>query len=312
VQRADRLLILTRGAGAARVVAALLVPASCAQVLEIPDEPELSRGAWSCLDETSALALLPAPLASRAVVRVQACDFVRGCATKVTGLTARVCQKKSLDCGAPVVLDLVDTDGLFTFDVPTSAGGFDGYLDVSSSTELCTNPSFGDDGPTLCALAPGCDLASPDDRCRTPLYARALLFFNPPITTDSAEPLTLPLIASSSLPSWARAAGAELDPGKGNMLVSATDCDGAPAAGVTYRVPSDPDPAVALYVREGGPSDALETDGSGVGALLGVPEGYAAVAAYNAAGVQLGALAVQAAPLTVTYAALGPASRSAP
>jgi hypothetical protein len=312
VQRADRLLNLTRGAGVARVAATLLGLAGCAEVLAIPEDPELSSGAWRCLGETSALSLLPAPVASRAVVRVQACDFARGCSTKVTGLRARVCQKKALGCGEPVALDLVDSEGLFTFEVPTPAGGFDGYLDVSSATELCTNPSFGDNGPTLCALSPGCDTALPDDRCRIPLYAHALLFFNPPITTDSAEPLTLPLIPSTALPSWARAAGAELDPTRGNLLVSATDCEGAPAAGVTYRVAPDPEQAVELYVREGEPSDALETDDSGVGALLGVPEGYAAVAAYNADDVQLGALAVQAAPLTVTYAALAPSAGAAP
>jgi hypothetical protein len=312
VQRADRLLTLTPGAGAAHVAATLLLLAGCAEVLEIPDDPELSPGSWSCLGETSALSLLPAAVTSSAVVRVQACDFVRGCATKVTGLTARVCQKRALDCAEPVALDLVDTDGSFSFDVPTPAGGFDGYLDVSSATELCTNPSFGESGPALCALSPGCDPALPDERCRIPLYAHALLFFNPPITTDSAEPLTLPLIPSTALSRWARAAGAELDPGKGNMLVSATDCDGMPAAGVTYRVAPDPGQTVELYVRDGEPSGALETDGSGVGVLLGVPAGHTAVAAYDAADVQLGALAVQAAPFSVTYAALAPASRAAP
>jgi hypothetical protein len=327
VRRADRLLILSPGAGAARslpiqgrpgaapsasVLATLVVFVGCAEVLEIPDDPELAPGSWSCLGETNALPLLPAPVASRALVRVQACDFVRGCETKVTGLSARVCQKESLACADPVALDLVDEGGLFTFDVPTGAGGFDGYIDVSSATELCTNPSFGADGLTLCALSPGCDPAQPDDRCRTPLYAHALLFFNPPITGDRVEPLTLPLIPLAALPSWARTAGATLDASKGNLLISASDCDGAPAEGVTYQIDTDPERAAGLYVRDGEPSTAPATDASGVGAFLGVPEGHAEVSAYNAAHLQVGAVALQAAPFTVTYGALAPTSLAAP
>jgi hypothetical protein len=328
VQRADRLRIPSFDAGAlstpariqrgatpaarwatprASITAALLAAAGCADVLEIPDDPELAPGAWSCLAETSALPLLPvATLPSSARVLVQACDFVRGCETKVTGLTARLCQKHSGACADPVLLDLVDEDGLFTFDVPTPPGGFDGYLDVSSASELCTNPAFGEDGPTLCALAPGCNPALPDARCRTPLYAHALLFFNPPITNDTREPLILRLIPSAALPAWARAAGVALDPGQGNLLVSAVDCDGEPAAGVTYQLDPAPEHAAELYVRDAEPSTVPATDSGDIRAFLGVPEGYTQVSAYNAAHLQIGAIALQSAPFSVTYGALSP------
>jgi hypothetical protein len=319
LSRADRLLILSPGAArlircrcGALVLATLVVSEGCAEVLEIPDDPELSPGSWSCLSRTSALSLLPAPVTSRALVRVQACDFVRGCDTKVTGLSARVCQKQSLACSDPVALDLADEAGLFTFDVPTGTDGFDGYIDVSSETELCTNPAFGADALALCALAAGCEPAQPDDRCRIPLYAHALLFFNPPITHDSVEPLTLPLIPLAALPAWARTAGATLDPSKGNLLISASDCRGDPAAGVTYQIDNDPENVAELYVRDGEPSTAPETDASGVGAFLGVSEGSAEVSAYNAAHLRVGTVALRAAPFTVTYGALAPAWLGAP
>lgn len=277
--------------------------AACAQLLDIPDDPEVV-GRWRCLSEPQPI---PVPLATTAQVQVQACNFVENCTTKVAGLRARLCWQPDVYCTNPVAEGIVDVEGLLTFSVPTPLQGFEGYLEVIPETALCTDPVFRDFGPLLCGLAPGCNPETPDDRCRVPVYARALLFFNPPIFNDTPQPTRLPLIPAAAIPTLLQAAGAELDPTTGNLFITALDCDGQPAAGVTYSIRQNPERVTQLYVHEGLPNtDDLETDDSGIGGFFGVPAGFANVTGFNEDRVVVGETGVYAAPFTMTYTAIRP------
>jgi hypothetical protein len=290
---------------AASCLLILLAFAGCAEVLDIPEDPALV-GRWRCL---GAGAPAPVPLATNAVVQVQACDFIDNCATPVTGLTARLCAQRNVGCTNPLKEDIFDTngDGLLTFDVPTMPKGFNGYLEVTSTTALCTGDAFGDFGPMLCGLLPGCDPAAPDQRCQAPVYARAMLFFNPPISQEVSAPLQLPLIPTVEIPAMLGAAGAQLNPGTGNLFITALDCDGVPASGVTYGMAEHQESVTQLYMHGGLPNKTdLVTDESGVGGFLGVPGGFAYVTAYNENLEVVGETSVQTAPFTMTYTAIAP------
>lgn len=278
----------------------------CAELIDLPDSVELvEAGPWSCLDS---LAQATAPSETSASVRVQACDFINNCATTVTGLQARVCAKRDVGCTNPIASGLTEQDGLFDFEVPTGESGFDGYLEVSSGVDLCTNTEvFGSAGPMLCGLSPSCNPETPDENCQVPTYARALLFFNPPIVGDAIAPLPLPLLSTAGLPAVIEAAGASMDPASGNLFITAIDCDGAPAAGVTYSIGQHQEEVTQLYVDSGVVSDTiLETDSSGIGGFVGVPPGFAEVTGYNSDFERVGEIGVQSAPFTMTYSALVP------
>ena len=286
--------------------------AGCAHVLDIPDDPELvATGPWRCLGEPQPT---PVPAASSALVEVIACDLVTKCKTRVTGLSARLCARPDTDCDSPLSVDIVDEGGLLSFTVPTPLVGFDGYLEVTSASELCTNPSLGELGPVLCGLSPACDTEAPDAACEVPLYARALLFFNPPIVSDTSEPLSLPLLPSTAIPTLAAAAHAGApDPTAGHLFITALDCDSEPAAGVSYRIDRDQDRVTPLYPAEAVPNDtAVETDGSGIGGFLGVPAGLVRVTGNNAELREIGAISAFAAPSTVSYTFLAPGAAASP
>lgn len=284
---------------------------ACAAIVDFPDAPELVTRAelaedagWSCLARPPRART---PDAAVAHVRVQACDALRGCLAPLTGLTARVCSKLDADCVNPLLADLSDVSGTFEFDVPTADAGFSGYLQVSAELEPCTSPLFGEAGPLLCALAPQCPPRAPDASCSVPLYARALLFFNPPITADLPEPVRLSLLSSAALPGLLRAAGSGFDPTLGNLLVSGNDCAGSPAAGIRYELSDSQSAITQLYMDNGVLSDATDaTDATGIGAFAGVPVGFLSVAAYNRAGARVGGIGVQVAPGAISYVTLGP------
>jgi hypothetical protein len=285
----------------------------CAAIVDFPDDPQLVTHAelpddpgWGCLARPPAART---PGAAVAHVRVQACDALRGCLAPVTGLTARVCSKLDADCVSPLLADLSDVSGTFEFDVPTADAGFSGYMEVSAPLEPCTSPLFGEAGPLLCALAPHCDPQAPDASCSVPLYARALLFFNPPITADLPEPVVLSLLSSAAMPGLVRAAGSDFDPTLGNLLVGANDCAGSRAAGIRYELSDSQSPITQLYMENGVLSNATDaTDATGIGAFAGVPAGFLSVAAYNRAGARVGGIGVQVAPGAISYVTLGPAN----
>ncbi len=285
-----------------------LLPVGCEPTLDLPSDPfyEPEDSPWGCLDQMTDSA--PRPEQATATARVYACDFISNCAFPVTGLSARVCSKRDVGCTNPIVDDVTDVDGLIEVPLPTGVSGFDGYLEVVAPAARCTDTdTFGDASSVLCGLAPECDPESPDDRCLVPTYARSLLFFNPPVRSDFEAPMVLPLLSSAGLPSVVQAAGASLDPTAGNLFITAMDCQGAPAAGVTYSIEQHQDQVTQLYMDSGVVSDTvLQTDESGVGGFVGVPPGFAEVVGYNEDLDRVGEIGVQAAPFTMTYSALVP------
>lgn len=284
--------------------------AGCGQILDIPREPVLAPpGPWRCLSAATPMPVTP-PKAT-AIVRVQPCNFIANCTTGVSGLTARLCDKRDVGCLNPRLVNLTEADGEFRFEVPTVGGGFAGYLAIDSPAALCTDTAaFGAvAGKVLCDLvAPKCVVATPDDRCATKMYATAMLFFNPPILNDIETPLPLQMFPVSGLPSVLAAAGLEIEPTGGNLLIQAVDCDGRPAAGVTFGIEQFGDQVHPLYVENGIVSSvAGGTDSAGLGGFVGVPPGFVSVTGHNAEGAVIGAVGVQSAPSVLTYTTLAPA-----
>lgn len=287
----------------------LLSLTGCSEILDIPADPQLvETGPWRCLNQPAATA--PAAQAAQAQVRVQACDFITDCTTNAGGLTASVCDKRDVGCNSPRSTGITDVNGELRFQVPTAGGGFDGYLRVQSRLAYCTDAeAFGAvAGPVLCGLAaPQCDLAMPDVRCSVPVFAPAMLFFNPPIQRDVEEPLPLQLFPFSGLPAVISAAGIELTPGAGALFIQALDCDGAPAAGVSYEISQHQEAVSPLYVNNGVISKSVtRTDSTGVGGFVGVPPGFVSVIGYNSDMVPIGEIGVQTAASLLTYSALFP------
>lgn len=282
----------------------------CADVLDIPGDPKLvATGPWRCLRQPT-LPVTMAPTVAQATVRVHACDFISDCTTAATGLTAKLCDKKDVGCNSPRLSGITDTNGDFHFEVPTAAGGFNGYLLVDSGVASCTDSAVfgGVAGSVLCSLvAPDCDLAAPDARCYTKIFAPAMLFFNPPIVGDSPAPLPLQLFPTSGLPSVLAAAGVAVDPTAGNLFIQAFDCDGRPAADVTYEIGQYRNEVSSLYVTNGiVTTSASHTDATGVGGFVRVPPGFVSVVGYTSDSVAIGEIGVQSAASTLTYSALFP------
>jgi hypothetical protein len=301
---------LSRAFALGRCAPCALVLASCGQVLDIPNDPQLvPTGPWRCLKQPAAPAQ-QTPVAAQAQVRVQACDFITACTTTVSGLTAQLCDKVDVGCITPRLSGLSDVHGEFRFQVPTAGSGFDGYLLVTSPVASCTDTAaFGNvAGPVLCgAVAPQCNLSAPDKNCMLSLFAPALLFFNPPIVSDVAQPLPLQLFPSAGLPSIIQAAGIQLDPNSGNLFIQALDCDGNPAPDVSYTIAQNAGKASPLYVNNGVVSSTFtRTDSTGIGGFVGVPPGFVSVLGLNGDSVPVGQIGVQAVSSTLTYSVLLP------
>jgi hypothetical protein len=298
--------------------ATLISLGACASLLDIPDEPVvIPDGPWSCLGKPAkASAVSSATQPETATVRVHACNFVStNCASAVTDLTATLCDKRDVNCIAPIQVGIRDTVGDLSFQVPTGGPlgtGFDGYLKVTAPSALCTNQALFGADQTACLLAPTCDPLLPDDKCKIPVFTPGLLFFNPGIKADVREPINLSLIPTTATFSLLQAAGSRsADPNTGFVFVTALDCDGKPASGATLGIsPLPPMPVGTLYLANGIVSaSAVETDASGIGGILGVPTGFVRVSARAPHAIdnpEIGSVGVQVAPSSVTYVTVAP------
>jgi hypothetical protein len=296
--------------GATRPILLLLIGLpSCAEILDIPTDLELApAGPWGCL-ETPAEPRVPST--ATATVRFRACDFISNCTLPVTGLRARLCDKLDVGCNNPRLTDIVDTGGELVFDVPTGVRGFDGYLEVSTELARCYDTSvFGDAAQgLLCQLAPECDLAAPTAACDVPTYSPVLWFFNPPVIGDIEEPIPLQLYPSAALPVVVAAAGGTLAPGTGSVFMTAIDCNGQPAPGVTLDIAEYQNEAESLYFDSGVISNtASETDSSGIGGFIRIPPGFVEITGLNRNAAPVAEVGVQAHPTFVTYTVLAPSS----
>ncbi len=298
------------------IVALASLPA-CAEVLDVPDEPRLV-GPWSCLSATeSPVASEPQPIAverATAQVHIQACNFVStNCGEHVTGLSAALCSKKDVNCNNPLVSGVHDVDGMLTIEVPTdNATGFDGFVSIAMPTAKCTDEkTFGPTARSLCSIASHCDPSSSATDCDVPIFAPALLFFNPPLKAEPPAPVPLPLVPTAAVQPLIEAAGGTFDPMTGYLFMGATDCAGQPASGVHYALSRDEGISTDLYLDDGVISNTSNvTDASGLGGFLGVPPGFISVSASvlspQRETTTIGEVGVQVARFTITYATLTP------
>jgi hypothetical protein len=289
----------------------LLLGVGCASIVEFPEDPELvaqaaleAAPAWQCSTQPPET---PSATPISARVRARACDALRGCSAPVTELRARVCSKIDVDCSSPLLEDLQAVDGVFEFDVPMTSAGFAGYLEVSSSAEPCTSPTFGEASPLVCSLAPHCNPEAADDSCDVPIYPRFLHFFNPPITEDVAEPVILRLLPMAGMLGILGATGGSFDATNGILIVTARDCDGGPLAGIRFELDQAQLPVTQVYMADGVLSRASDaTDASGIGGFVGVARGYSNIVAYTESGERMGGVGVQIAPASITNVTLTP------
>jgi hypothetical protein len=292
-----------------RYVAAMLgsIQMGCAALVEFPDDPWLAvEGPWDCLSDPGQR---PPPSASTAWVRVPVCDALLGCSVPPRGLNARLCAKLDPTCASPIPTAITYDRGAFEFEVATGTLGFDGYLSISGPIALCTDQdTFGDASGALCAMLPECDPMAPDARCSMPVYLNTLEFFNPPIIADrELAPLTLVTIQASL--GIARATGTLVDPTTtGSLLPTVLDCDGVPAEGVTFSMENPQAETIRLmYVENSIPSvTRSQTDLTGSGVFIGVPEGFANVVAHNSEGERIGSAGANVAVYSNSFITLVP------
>jgi hypothetical protein len=285
----------------------------CAEILDIPDDPEFQEtGPWRCVDDTPPGAVAPNPTAS---VSFRVCDFISGCTKMLPGVQARLCDKLDVACLNPrSAFTASDNNGLITVQVPTPGGRpFDGYLEVIPPLALCDDMTqFGAAAGLVCEIAApnGCDpnnVTAP--QCLVPVFSPVLWFFNPPVVTDLAEPILLQLYPAAALPPLIEAAGAQIDPTRSSVFLTTWDCDGNPVEGVTLSVPEHDDEVLPLYYNTGVIRAGLdETDSSGIGGFIRVPAGFVNVTGVNEQGESVGILGVQARLNFVTYSVLVPPS----
>lgn len=183
----------------------------------------------------------------------------------LAGVLAQLCRKLDIACANPLAGSVhSDATGLVAFDVEA---GFDGYV-------LVTDP----------AVAP------------------TLYFFNPPVAAD-VGPTLVALVSAPSMTLFAQQIGAALLPDRGTVILTGQDCQGDPAAGVTFAASTGDAMTVPFYFVGMLPTArAPSTDRSGLGGLANVPSGVATVSGTLATqGLRLGTLSLLVRPGAITY-----------
>lgn len=308
------------------LVAILISVSRCADLLDIPENPVLvPPDPWMC--KADEMMVPPAETATpdKAVARVRICNYIStNCGSSVPGITASLCDKLDVKCTNPRQANIAEIDGDLAFEVPTRGSlgsGFDGYLLVNAPAESCTKSAAflgGAGAIDPCLLAPLCDKSRPDDsKCKANPFIPGAVFFNPPIEQDVTEPIIVPLIPTLAGFSLISAAGAQTtDSALGIVYARGLDCQGIPAAGLTFGVSSGPPPLAVVYQSNGViTKDATETDASGVSGLLGIPAGFATISAYAKETTttnrrEVASIGTQLLASTVSYVTLVPKTSS--
>jgi hypothetical protein len=124
-------------------------------------------------------------------------------------------------------------------------------------------------------------------------------------------PIPFPLLKMADAPPLLAAGGGAFLPTNGNLFITALDCDGKPATGVTFGIDRDQATATPLYIDNGVVSNTVsQTDGSGLGGFAGVPAGFVKV--FGEVEIQpgiksrIGEIGVQVQPFSITKTTLGP------
>lgn len=186
------------------------------------------------------------------------------------GVRGQLCRKLDVSCSEPLS-EMVSSgaDGLITFQVEA---GFDGYVALTD-----------------------------------PNVAPSLYFFNPPVVS-AREPKVLDLSSPAVMALFASQIGAELESGRGSVMLVAQDCLGDVTAGVTYATPNADAATLIFYLVGMLPtSQATATDGTGFGGLVNVPTGAVTVTGTLAAGQRnIADLGLLVRASTVTYTSMVP------
>ena len=158
----------------------------------------------------------------------------------LSGVTAQLCYRADAECSTPASDEVVSNNkGIASFRVPA---GFDGY-----------------------ALLNGENIAP------------ALYFLNPPIASDTETP-SIPLASREVVDVLLQREGGMLGADRGIVVVTSQDCQGAPAAGVSYSASNADKDTRTFYAVNNLPSTSLtSTDMSGYGGLINVPAGIVAI-----------------------------------
>ena len=137
------------------------------------------------------------------------------------------------------------------------------------------------------------------------------MFFNPAIKADVTTPIPLPLVPTSAVPTLIGAAGGTFDPTTGIVFITALDCNGIPAPGVSFTVDKYQDRVTELYLDKGVVSNTVtETDSNGIGGFIGVPSGFIGVEGFTGESMgttrSIGKLGVQVTSFTISYSTMVP------
>jgi hypothetical protein len=183
----------------------------------------------------------------------------------------KLCRKIDVDCANPIGTAMSDSSGGVTFSVDMM--GFTGYLFIQAAGVLDT-----------------------------------LYFFNPAIDRDQTVPplsLATPTANFGLLFQLMR----QMSPGHGNVVVTARDCTGAAAGGVSFETPSSDDMSSQFYLVGGLPSGtATQTENqSGYGGFINLPAGAATVgASLESPRTDLGTISLLVRDGAITYTQVVP------
>ncbi len=191
--------------------------------------------------------------------------------TPFPDVVATVCNKIDTECENPVGAPVTsDADGVLELELPT---GFSGYLSLSHESI----------GPSL-------------------------YFFNPPVRGDMTAP-PVRLASLETAQSLVGLVGGEFDPTRAFIVVTAEDCVGAPAEGVSFSGFPRDDATVPFYSKGHLPTlETTETDESGYGGLIGARPGSSTVTMTHPSLGVVGEFTMLTKSSTISYARMIPSA----
>jgi hypothetical protein len=187
------------------------------------------------------------------------------------GVTATLYKKIDVEAASPIGDPVVsDADGMLTF---TVSAKFDGFAILANDTIV---PS--------------------------------MYFFIPAVTRAETRPpvrLATPAMASALL----QGVGSAFDPTRGIVILTAVDCNGTPAAGVSYSATNADSQTKAFYSVAGLPTTATTaTDASGYGGLIGLIPGTVAIKASQQTQGSIGEFSLFVKAGTISYSQVRPSA----
>jgi len=203
-------------------------------------------------------------------VRLPLVDVVK--LQPMPGVTARLYEKIDVEAATPISEPVTsDADGIIAFNFTAE---FDGFAILSNDTIL---PS--------------------------------MYFFNPAVSNDQTLPpvrLATPAMAAALIQN----VGSTFDPARGIVILTAEDCIGQPAQGVSYSTASADSQTLAFYSVDGLPTTlTAATDPSGYGGLIGVVPGTTAITAFQESQGKIGGISLFVKASTISYSRMAPSAK---